>query len=328
MFFTSISQMMTESVDLTLVIRKANGQLTVSTLPKANGLKDEAANHIIPLTLTGTPEEMDAEFLQHIMQPIRKATGLISNLVEFEKQADKAAANSKATKDAKAKESKEEKEKREKYEKHLKKAEEFIAAKNHKDAITALQQARMYATADKQKELDEKIAEQKKAMNQGSLFEMMEETPAPAPQVAQPQNVAPQPQMARPAQPVQQTIQPQAAPRQMPPQPQQTVMRPVQQAMQRPVQQTAQPQYQPQPQYAAPQQGGYPPPNATPQQPRYPQGEIPMFPHQEEPPMPEDYEQAYMHEGPAYRPEDYEEYPDFPQSMLENHYSQAYAQTV
>lgn len=53
-----------------------------------------------------------------------------------------------------------------------------------------------------------------------------------------------------------------------------------------------------------------------------------MFPHQEEPPMPEDYEQAYMHEGPAYRPEDYEEYPDFPQSMLENHYSQAYAQTV
>ena len=315
MFFTSISQMMTESVDLTLVIRKANGQLTVSTLPKANGLKDEAQNHIVPLTLTGSPEEMDAEFLQHIMQPIRKATGLISNLVEFEKQADKAAANSKAVKDAKAKETKEEKEKREKYEKHMKKAEELITAKNYKDAITALQQARMYATADKQKEVDEKIAAQKKAMNQGSLFEMMEETPAP--QVAQPQNVAPQPQMARPAQPVQQTIQPQAAPRQMPPQPQQTVMRPVQQPMQRPVQQTAQPQYQPQPQYAAPQQ------------PHYPQGEIPMFPHQEEPPMPEDYEQAYMHnDGPSYRPEDYEGYPDFPQSMLENHYSQAYAQTV
>ena len=229
MFFTSISQMMTESVDLTLVIRKANGQLTVSTLPKANGLKDEAQNHIVPLTLTGTPEEMDAEFLQHIMQPIRKATGLISNLMEFEKQADKAAANSKAAKDAKAKETKEEKEKREKYEKHMKKAEELITAKNHKDAITALQQARMYATADKQKEVDEKIAAQKKAMNQGSLFEMMEETPAPAPQVAQPQNVAPQP--------AQQTIQPQAAPRQMPPQPQQTVMRPVQQPIQRPVQQ-------------------------------------------------------------------------------------------
>ena len=140
---------------------------------------------------------------------------------------DKAAANSKAAKDAKAKETKEEKEKREKYEKHMKKAEELITAKNHKDAITALQQARMYATADKQKEVDEKIAEQKKTMNQGSLFDMMEETPAPAPQVVQPQNVVPQP--------AQQTIQPQAAPRQMPPQPQHTIMRPVQQPMQRPV---------------------------------------------------------------------------------------------
>ena len=312
MFFTSISQMMTESVDLTLVIRKANGQLTVSTLPKANGLRDEAANHIIPLTLTGTPEEMDAEFLQHIMQPIRKATGLISNMMEFEQQADKAAANSKAVKDAKSKETKEEKEKREKYEKHMKKAEELIAAKNHKDAIAALQQARLYAKADDQKKVDEMISAQKKAMNQGSLFEMMDETPAPQP--AQ--------------QPMPQTIQPQAAPRQMPPQPQQTVMRPVQQPMQhRPVQQQPQPQYGEQTMFNMPQ-GGYPPQNMGQQHPHYPQGEIPMFPHNEEPPMPEDFQQAYMHDGPAYRPEDYEEYPDFPQSMLENHYSQAYAQTV
>ena len=323
MFFTSISQMMTESVDLTLVIRKANGQLTVSTLPKANGLRDEAANHIIPLTLTGTPEEMDAEFLQHIMQPIRKATGLISNMMEFEQQADKAAANSKAVKDAKAKETKEEKEKREKYEKHMKKAEELIAAKNHKDAIAALQQARLYAKADDQKKVDEMISAQKKAMNQGSLFDMMEEAPAPAQQVAQPQNVAPQPAQ----QPMQQTIQPQAAPRQMSPQPQQTVMRHVQQPMQRPVQQQPQPQYGEQTMFNM-SQGGYPPQNMGQQHPHYPQGEIPMFPHHEEPPMPEDFQQAYMHDGPAYRPEDYEEYPDFPQSMLENHYSQAYAQTV
>ena len=155
-------------------------------------------------------------------------------------------------------------------------------------------------------------------MNQGSLFEMMDETPAP-----QPQNVAPQPAQ----QPMPQTIQPQAAPRQMPPQPQQTVMRPVQQTMHRPVQQQPQPQYGEQTMFNMPQ-GGYPPQNMGQQHPHYPQGEIPMFPHNEEPPMPEEYEQAYMHDGPSYRPEDYEEYPDFPQSMLENHYSQAYAQTV
>lgn len=55
MFFTAINQMMTEGVDLTLVIRKANGQLAVSVLPKSNGLKDEAQNHIIPLALKGLP---------------------------------------------------------------------------------------------------------------------------------------------------------------------------------------------------------------------------------------------------------------------------------
>ena len=112
MFFTAIHQMMTESVDLTIVIRKTNGQLTVSTLPKSNGLKDEAQNHIVPLTVTGTPQELDTGFLQAVTRPIQKACGLISNMAQFEAQADKAAASSKAAKDAKSKETKEEREKR------------------------------------------------------------------------------------------------------------------------------------------------------------------------------------------------------------------------
>ena len=86
---------MTESVDLTIVIRKTNGQLTVSTLPKSNGLKDEAQNHIVPLTVTGTPQELDTGFLQAIARPIQKTCGLLSNMAQFEAQADKAAASSK-----------------------------------------------------------------------------------------------------------------------------------------------------------------------------------------------------------------------------------------
>ena len=135
MFFTAIHQMMTEGVDLTLVIRKANGQLAVSTLPKSNGLKDEAQNHIVPLTVNGKPEELDAGFLQTVARPIQKAVGLITNMAQFEVQAEKAASESKAAKDAKTKETKEEKERREKYEKHLKKAEELIAAKKSVDEI-------------------------------------------------------------------------------------------------------------------------------------------------------------------------------------------------
>ena len=80
MFFTAINQMMTEGVDLTLVIRKANGQMAVSVLPKSNGLKDEAQNHIIPLTLKGVPQELDTGFLQAVARPVQKATGLITNM--------------------------------------------------------------------------------------------------------------------------------------------------------------------------------------------------------------------------------------------------------
>ena len=90
MFFTAIHQMMTEGVDLTLVIRKANGQLTVSLLPKSNGLKDEAQNHLVPLTVSGHPQELDAGFLQAVARPIQKTTGLISNMAQFEAQIGRA----------------------------------------------------------------------------------------------------------------------------------------------------------------------------------------------------------------------------------------------
>ena len=198
MFFTQINQLMAQSVDITMVIRKSATGMTVSVLPKSNGLKDEAQNHIVPLTLSGLPEELDAGFMNAIANPVRKVSGLLTNMAEFEKQADKAAANSKASKEEKAKETKEEKDKREKYEKHMKKAEELIAAKNHKEAITALGQARLYATEQNRKTVDEKIEEQKRAMNQGSLFDLMEQAEQQPPQqevqyVAEQKPVAQQP---------------------------------------------------------------------------------------------------------------------------------------
>lgn len=265
MFFTQINQMMNQSVDITMVIRKSATGMTVSVLPKSNGLKDEAQNRIVPLTLSGLPEELDAGFIGAISKPIQKVSGLLTNMVEFEKQVDKAAADSKAAKDQKAKETKEEKEKREKYEKHMKKAEELIAAKKHKDAIATLGQAKLYATEQNKKTVEEKIEEQKKAMSQGSLFDLMDE--------AAPQQLMTQPQAG-----------------QMPPQ-------------------------QP---YPYPQQGAYPQAAQGAQHPHYGNQVIPPYPElqdmQANAPYPPQDE-------PAYRPEDYEEYPDFPQSMLESHVS-------
>lgn len=296
---------MARSVDITMVIRKSATGMTVSVLPKSNGLKDEAQNHIVPLTLSGLPGELDAGFMNAIANPIRKVSGLLTNMAEFEKQADKAAANSKASKEQKAKETKEEKEKREKYEKHMKKAEELIAAKNHKEAVTALGQARLYATEQNQKTVDEKIEEQKRAMNQGSLFDLMEQAEQ------QPGQQAPQPV-------VEQKPMAQQPTGQMPPQhPRQYVQQPAPQPMQgqqpayhRP----AQPQMPPQQPYRYPQQGTYPQGAQGGQHPHY--GE-------EMPPYYVEQQTAYRNptyppqDEPAYRPEDYEEYLDFPADMIQ-----------
>jgi PRTRC genetic system protein E len=345
MFFTAIHQMMTESVDLTIVIRKTNGQLTVSTLPKSNGLKDEAQNHIVPLTVTGTPQELDTGFLQAVTRPIQKACGLISNMAQFEAQADKAAASSKAAKEAKSKETKEEREKREKYEKLMKKAEELTAAKNHREVINVLGQAKAYATAAQLKEIEEKIKAATAEMNKGSLFDLMEQEAQPeqpaytqTPQTQHPQQPAPQqpvytqsPQPPMPGQgqtAAQRPPQPAYTQPPMPGQAQPAPQRP-QQAytqhpqqpgiwppQQQPPQPQARPQIQPHAQYVQ-RTGGQ-----QPSQPQYPpQPEIQDW--QEERFMQEDEQQPYLsdQEHPAYSEKDYEEYIDFPKSMLEPKYS-------
>jgi PRTRC genetic system protein E len=165
-------------VDITLAIRKKEGELMVSALPKSNGLKDEAQNYIVPLTLSGTPQEMDMGFMQAICRPMQKATGLLTNMEQFEEQADKAAANSKMAKELKDKTAKEAKEKKEKFDKHTKKASEFEAGQKFSDALASLNQARAFATPQTIKGVDEKINALQMKISQGSLFEM-ETSPKP-----------------------------------------------------------------------------------------------------------------------------------------------------
>ena len=170
MFFTQINQLMNQSVDITLVIRKKEGQLMVSTMPKANGLKDEAQNFIVPLNLTGTPEELDAEFITLISQPIQKAAGLLTNMSNYEKQAEKAAENAKAAKEKKEKEEKVAKDNKEKFDKLVKNATEYEASKKYADALNSLIQAKAFATPQALKTLEYKISNVRAKHSQGSLF--------------------------------------------------------------------------------------------------------------------------------------------------------------
>lgn len=286
MFFSQLSQAMVEGIDLSLVIRKQADRLTVSVLPKSESLKDGTRNNIVPLVVSGYPAELDAGFIASAFRPLQRVEGLITNIVQFERQAEKAASESKQVKgrtgNKAGNETKEETEKRERYEKALKRADELIAARSFDDAMTALQQARLYAPQQQIKSIDEKIAAVKAELNQGSLFDA-------TPPLGQQQSPAPIP-------------------------PQRTIdtAQAIPQPMQRlhnvpdiPQAETSVPQQPPQQQIAPPvYSSGY-----ADIQPRYPQtmspkesGNMPAYDNPEYP--------------PTYRPEEYAEYPDFPQSMI------------
>lgn len=193
MFFQSIHQMIAAGTDLSINIRRVNNNLSVAVIPRHANLKNEAQQLLVPLIFNGTPEELDAEFLRSIATPIQKAQSILTNLEDFEKQAELAASQSKATKPVTEKESKEAREKREKMEKLLKKAEDAKAGKRYSEALTWLKQAKVLAIADKQKEIEAQIVEVQKKASEGSLFAgeaTLQQTPPQQPQQVQTINEA------------------------------------------------------------------------------------------------------------------------------------------
>lgn len=82
-FFREISERIGDYT-LTLTIAKDKGQLVVMLVPKLETKKDEALKEIIPLTVKGTPDQLDAGFILAISQGIQMTTGLQTNIKEFE----------------------------------------------------------------------------------------------------------------------------------------------------------------------------------------------------------------------------------------------------
>lgn len=218
MFFQAINQMITAGTDLSFSIRQVNNRLTVAVMPRRTGLKGEAGRQIVPLVLNGTPEELDAEFLQAISTPVQKAQGILTNLETFEKQAEQAAAQNKGAKSPLEKEPKEVREKREKMEKLLKKADEATAGKRYSEALTWLRQAKALAAPERQKDIDAKMAEVQKKASEGSLFgeEPLMQAPQPRQEARPPYRQDGQAQIFEP-EPA--AAMPQNVPQQQPPQP-------------------------------------------------------------------------------------------------------------
>ena len=229
MFFQTIYPMLAAGTDLSINIRRVNDRLSVAVMPRHAGVKDEAQQNLVPLILSGTAVELDAEFLQAIAAPVSRTTGLLTNLETFERQAAKASSESRAAKTAQEKESKEAREKREKMEKLLKKTDEAVAARRYSEALIWLKQARVLADA-------------------GSLFAVEPQSPPAAQPIRQPAPAPhPAPLNGRP----QQVSAPQPQDGQMQMFPPQQYAQPVQYAAPQPAYPPqapgAQPYYYPQP---------------------------------------------------------------------------------
>ena len=188
MFFENIYRMLAEGTELGIHIRRVENRLCVAVMPQREKLKDGAAQSIVPLVVSGTPEELDTEFLAQIARPMEKVQGILMNLEAFEKQAEKAAAESKAAQPAAKKETKEERERREKLEKLLKKADDSAAARQYSNALIWLRQAERLAPAEQLAEIKRKMEEAQRKNDEGSLFASM---PEPKPVVPIPSTVQP-----------------------------------------------------------------------------------------------------------------------------------------
>ena len=128
--FTEITNLLKDGEMLCINIMKKGETLVVTVLPKSGEVKDPAAEQLIPLNLKGSPEELDAGFIEAIRLPVMKSTGLMTNMAEYEKSAEKA-----------AQESKSEKDKADKISKYIKEAEAAEKANKHKEALSAYTKA-------------------------------------------------------------------------------------------------------------------------------------------------------------------------------------------
>lgn len=103
-FFTTLSG--TGIKDVVIQVKQdATGNITVFVTPKTIA-EDSALKGLKPLHLTGTPEELDAEFFGLVTTPLQKTQAVFNNVEAYEAQmqeVSKATADKKAEKDAAAK---------------------------------------------------------------------------------------------------------------------------------------------------------------------------------------------------------------------------------
>ena len=170
MFFSKLSQCLTPQTSVNLTVHSQDGILSVSVFPKAKGLKDEAKNHLQPIVLTGTAQELDDGFFDAIAQPIEKASKMLAGMKQFETSLDLMETQKKETQEHQKNVDKQAQDRKAKCDKLISRAATLEDEEKYEDALKALREARTLADEKTVAKLDERIDSLKGKLMQSSLF--------------------------------------------------------------------------------------------------------------------------------------------------------------
>lgn len=134
--FKSLAGILNVDSDMTIVVRKtSSGNLVVSTSVKNNAVSDTAKDIIAPFVVSGTPDELDAEFVGTITAPMEQSVGLQTSMQNFEASKKAAQAKSQAATEAKKKEADEKSKALKEANANVEKAKKLEAEHKYKEAV-------------------------------------------------------------------------------------------------------------------------------------------------------------------------------------------------
>lgn len=164
--FTTLSDVLGNGCTATITIAQKDGIMTVGVLPGNDLVKDAAKNSIVPLNISGTPEELDEGFVSAIAEPIKKTTGLLVDMAAYERAAEEAKAKSKMEEERKAAE----KTRKKQYNGYVALAETNLKEQKYRDALKCVESACKVATDAEWPVLDALERKINETSGAGALF--------------------------------------------------------------------------------------------------------------------------------------------------------------
>lgn len=164
--FKTLSEVLGNGCTATISIAQKDGIMTVGVLPGNNLVKDSAKNKIVPLNVSGTPEELDEGFVEAIAEPVRKTAGLLVDMAAYEQATEEAKAKSKMEEEKKVAEANRKKE----YDGYLNLARTNLKEQKYRDALKCVESARKVALPTDKVTLDTLTNEINSSSGQGALF--------------------------------------------------------------------------------------------------------------------------------------------------------------